>query len=345
MDDGDPAGGEWNFDDRNRETPPDDWSPPPPPRFEPDATTREVLSWVSERYPDAWGAADEFGWPVTRAGAQSALEQFVSARLPTFGPYQDAMVDGEWALSHSLLSTSLNLGLLHPREAVGAAEAAYRRGEAPIQSVEGFVRQVLGWREFVRHVYRRAMPALNEANQLSQTRPLPGLYYSGETSMRCLSAAVDHVYTRGYAHHIERLMLLSNFALVYGADPHELNRWFHFAFVDAFHWVTTPNVVGMGTFAADVLSSKPYASSGNYVDRMSDYCESCPYDVSSTTGESACPFNALYWDFLKRNEETLRGTGRMGLMYSHVDGKDDDEWDAIRDRVRTIREQAASGGL
>jgi deoxyribodipyrimidine photolyase-related protein len=345
MDGGDPVGGEWNYDDRNRETPPEDWSPPPVRRFEPDETTREVLAWVEERYPDAWGSADDFGWPVTRTQALEALDQFVSDRLPVFGPYQDAMVDGRWALAHSLLSPALNLGLLHPAEVVSAAEAAYDAGDAPLNSVEGFVRQVLGWREFVRHVYRRAMPAMGEANQLSATRSLPELYYTGETAMRCLEEAVGHVWHHGYAHHIERLMVLSNFALIFGADPHELNRWFHLGFVDAYHWVTTPNVVGMGTFATDVLSSKPYAASGNYVDRMSDYCGSCRYDVDETTGDAACPFNALYWDFLRRNESALRNTGRMGLVYANADRKDADEWDRIADRVGTIRDLAADGDL
>ncbi len=204
---------------------------------------------------------------------------------------------------------------------------------------------MIGWREFMRHVYRESMPAMGEANQLDQTRDLPEAYWTGDTDMVCLSEAVGHVRDHGYAHHIERLMVLANFALIYGADPHELNRWFHLGFVDAFHWVTTPNVVGMGTFATDALSSKPYASSANYVNGMSDYCSGCPYYHTKTTGEGACPFNALYWDFLKDNEETLRGTGRMGLMYSHVDGKDDEEWAAIRERAAEVREMGADGTL
>ncbi|SHG82741.1 cryptochrome/photolyase family protein [Halobaculum gomorrense] len=357
-DDGDPVGGEWNYDDENRETPPDDWSPPPVPEFDPDEITREVHEFVVDRYGGHWGNAelDGFAWPVTREEALHALAQFVEVRLPEFGPYQDAMVEGEWALDHSLLSPAINLGLLHPREAVEVVVDAYRDsggsdgadgadGAVPLNSVEGFVRQVIGWREFVRHVYRESMPEMSEANQLDQTEPLPEAYWTGDTDMVCLSEAVSHVRDRGYAHHIERLMVLANFALVYGTDPHELNRWFHLGFVDAFHWVTTPNVVAMGSFATDVLSSKPYASSANYVNEMSDYCSGCPYSHTKTTGEGACPFNALYWDFLKRNEETLRGTGRMGLMYSHVDGKDDEEWDAIRKRADAIRELGANGTL
>jgi deoxyribodipyrimidine photolyase-related protein len=347
MDDGEPAGGQWNYDEDNRETPPDDWEPPAVPEFDPDELTREVLSFVTDRYDDHWGNADPdaFRWPVTRQEAKAALDQFVAVRLSAFGDYQDAMVHGEWALAHSLLSAAINLGLLHPMEAVEAAEAAYERGDAPLNAVEGFVRQLLGWREFMRHVYRRAMPDMASANQLDQTRDLPPAYYEGDTDMVCLDEAVGHVYEHGYAHHIERLMVLSNFALVYGADPHELDEWFYFAFVDAYDWVTTPNVVGMGSFATDVLSSKPYASSGNYINKMSDYCRRCPYAVSKTTGENACPFNSLYWDFLKEHEDLLRGTGRMGLMYSHVDRKDDDEWAAIRERAAEVRELAAAGDL
>ncbi|GAB3416189.1 cryptochrome/photolyase family protein [Haloparvum alkalitolerans] len=341
-----PAGGAWNFDEENRETPPDDWAPPERATFEPDALTREVHDWVTAAF-ETWGASsiDDFAWPVTAAEAEAALERFVAERLPAFGDYQDAMVEGEPWLAHSLLSPAINLGLLDPMRAVRAAEDAYERGEAPINAVEGFVRQLLGWREFVRHVYRAAMPELADANRLDNHRDLPPAFWDGETEMTCLSEAVEHVRAFGYAHHIERLMVLSNFALLYGADPHELNEWFHLGFVDAYHWVTTPNVVAMGSFATDALSSKPYASSGNYVNEMSDYCASCPYAVSRTTGEGACPFNALYWDFLKENEETLRGTGRMGLMYNHVDDKDDEEWAAIRDRAREVRERAAAGEL
>ena len=389
MDGDDPVGGEWNYDDLNQETPPDDWEPPARPRFEPDDRTRETHAWVRDRF-DTWGedGLDEFAWPVTREESLAALDAFVREGLASFGRYEDAMVTGEPFLSHSLLSPAINLGLLDPREPVRAVEAAYEergvepgaydpdersaaggtettldafgegsaddsggesddadRPPVPLNAVEGFVRQVIGWREFMRHVYREAMPELATANQLGQSRDLPPAYWDGDTDMTCLSEAVGHVREYGYAHHIERLMVLSNFALLYGADPGELNEWFHLGFVDAYHWVTTPNVVAMGSFGTDVLSSKPYASSGNYVNRMSDHCASCPYAVSRTTGEGACPFNALYWDFLKENEETLRGTGRMGLMYSHVDNKDDEEWTAIRERAATVRELAADGEL
>ncbi|EMA57794.1 cryptochrome/photolyase family protein [Halorubrum lipolyticum] len=366
MEGDEPVGGEWNYDDLNRETPPDGWEPPERPRFEPDDLTRETHAWVRERF-DTWGTDSlaGFAWPVTRAEAREALDAFVRDRLPSFGRYEDAMVEGEPFLSHSLLSPAINLGLLDPREPVRAVEAAYAergvepgaydptgddaggtdRSPVPLNAAEGFVRQVIGWREFTRHVYREAMPALASANQLDQSRPLPPAYWDGDTEMRCLSEAVGHVREYGYAHHIERLMVLSNVALLYGTDPAELNEWFHLGFVDAYHWVTTPNVVAMGSFGTDVLSSKPYAASGSYVNRMSDYCASCPYAVSRTTGEGACPLNALYWDFLAEKEEALRGTGRMGLMYSHLDDKDESELTTIRERAVAVREMAASGEL
>ncbi|MFB6102529.1 MAG: cryptochrome/photolyase family protein [Haloplanus sp.] len=344
LDGDDPVGGRWNYDEENRETPPESWSPPPVPAFEPDDLTRDTLDWVDDRF-DTWGTGEGFAWPVTRAQALDALEQFVTHRLSEFGPYQDAMVGGEFALAHSLLSASLNLGLLRPGEVVDAAVDAWERDAAPLASVEGFVRQVLGWREFMRHVYRRTMPGLAEDDLLDRSRALPPLYYDGETEMQCLDEAVSHVFDHGYAHHIERLMVLSNFALLFGADPHELNEWFQFGFVDAYHWVTTPNVLGMGAFATDAFTSKPYAASGNYIDRMSDHCDACRYDVDATTGERACPFNALYWDCLQEHEETLRGTGRMGLMYAQADRKSDSEWAAIRERAARLRERAASGEL
>jgi len=354
MADGEPVGGEWNYDDQNRETPPEDWDAPPIPGFEYGEGIREVESWVRERfdggydespYGGSWADPADFSWPVTRRQAVRALDHFVSHRLPTFGDYQDAMRKRDWALAHSLLSTSLNLGLLHPSEVVERAIEAYRDGDAPLNCVEGFVRQVIGWREFLRHVYRREMPELASANSLAATEDLPELYWTGETEMACLSDVVDGVRTRGYSHHIERLMILSNFGLLFGVEPAQLNRWFHAGYVDAFHWVTTPNVVEMGLYGADAFATKPYAASANYVDKMSDHCGDCPYYKTKTTGEGACPFNTLYWDFLDRNEERLRSNHRMGLVYSHVDDKSEAELTAIRERAETVRERAQRGDL
>ena len=354
MDDGEPVGGEWNYDESNREFPGEEYDPPDPPRFEPDDLTENVIEWVGEEfaggydeppYGGSWADPGAFVWPVTREEALDALADFVEHRLPEFGPYQDAMLDEEWALNHALLSVPLNLGLLHPREVVERALDAHDERDLPLSSVEGFVRQVIGWREFMRHTYRRAMPDLAMANGLDADHDLPDFYWTGDTEMACLADVVGSVRERGYSHHIERLMVLSNFALLYGVRPAAINRWFHAAYVDAYHWVTTPNVIGMGVFGSDRLSTKPYAASANYLDDMSDYCGDCAYDPDETTGENACPFNALYWDFLGRNEDRLRKNHRMGLVYSHWDDKDDDERAAIRDRVGEIRDLARTGDL
>jgi len=354
MDGDEPVGGEWNYDVQNRETPPDDWAPPDPPTFEPDETTRAVQSWVEMEfsggydespYGGDWADPEPFRWPVTRRQAVRALDHFVEHRLADFGPYQDAMVGGEWAMAHSLLSAALNLGLLGPAEVVERAIDAYEDGDAPLNSVEGFVRQVIGWREFVRHVYRREMPGLAAANQLGAEESLPDFFWTGETEMACLSTTIEGVRRRGYAHHIERLMLQSNFALLLGVEPAQVNRWFQSAYVDAFHWVTTPNVVEMGLFGSGAFATKPYAASANYVDKMSDHCSRCPYYKTKTTGEGACPFNALYWDFLDRNEDDLRSNHRMGLVYSHLDDKGEEERTEIKERADELRARAERSDL
>jgi len=253
----------------------------------------------------------------------------------------------DWAMAHALLGSSINLGLLHPWEVVQRIEQAYyERDDIPLNSAEGVLRQLIGWREFMRHVYRHSMPRLADANQLGATQDLPEFYWTGETNMACLRETVEDVQQRGYSHHIQRLMVLANFATLWGVEPAELNEWFHATYVDAYHWVTTPNVVEMGQYADGVFASKPYVSSANYIDKMSDYCGDCYYYKTKDTGEKACPFNALYWDFLDRNEEQLRSNHRMGLMYSHVDSKQDSgEMDAIKDRVATLREKATYGEL
>jgi deoxyribodipyrimidine photolyase-related protein len=348
MADGDPVGGEWNYDANNRDVPPTDWDAPPVPAHKSGSTLEDVSSWVADEF-ETWGSQEleTFPWPVTRNGALEQLDQFIAKRLPDFGPYQDAMREADWAMSHALLSGAVNIGLLHPLEVIGAIERAYdERQEVPLSSAEGAIRQVLGWREFMRHIYRHTMPELASANQLNADANLPEIYWTGETDMRCLSATIEDVHQRGYAHHIQRLMVLANFATMWGVEPAELNRWFHATYIDAYHWVTTPNVVEMGQYGHGVFATKPYVSSANYVEKMSDYCEDCAYDPDADTTPNACPFNALYWDFLDRNEEPLRSNHRMGLMYSHVDSKrESGEMDAIRERVDTLREQATDGDL
>jgi deoxyribodipyrimidine photolyase-related protein len=347
MADGSPVGGEWNYDDENQEFPPDDWDAPSVLEHDYGDTTVETAAWVTAEF-DTWGATDlsEFPWPITRRQACRQLDHFVTERLPEFGPYQDAMRSDDWAMSHALVGAAINLGLLHPVEVIERIETAYERDGVALNSVEGSIRQILGWREFMRHVYRHAMPELTTANQLGATHDLPDLYWTGDTDMECLSRTVDDVHTRGYSHHIQRLMVLANFATLWGVEPTELNDWFHATYVDAYHWVTTPNVVEMGQYGHGVFSTKPYVSSANYIDRMSDYCGDCRYFKTKDTGDRACPFNALYWDFLDRNEETLRSNHRMALMYSHVDDKQESgDMDDIRERVTDLREMAADGDL
>jgi deoxyribodipyrimidine photolyase-related protein len=352
MADGEPMGGEWNYDDENREPVPDDYDPPDPPAFEPDDVTAETAAWVAETFDGSyddppyggdWADPEPFRWPVTREEALAALDHFAEERLASFGPYQDALSDDEWAGHHSLLSSSINLGLLRPAEVIETVlSAAKADPDVPLNSTEGFLRQVLGWREFVRQVYRLEMPGMASANQLDATEPLPDAYWTGETDMRCLSRAVESVRERGYSHHIQRLMVLSNFATLVGVEPAELDRWFRAGYVDAFHWVTVPNTMSMGTYGSDALATKPYVASANYVDRMGDHCSACPYDPDATYGEDACPFNALYWEFLDRNEDDLRSNHRMGLVYSHLDERDRE---AVRDQADDVRERLSDGDL
>ena len=346
MDGDDPLGGSWNYDDKNREFPPASWDAPPVPDPEYDEQTEETSAWVGDSF-DTWGDSEDFVWPVTRAQARDCLEHFVDHRLASFGPYQDAMRSGDWAMSHALLSAAVNIGLLHPAEVIGAVEDAYQESDdVGLASAEGCIRQLLGWREFMRHVYRHAMPELATANQLEATHDLPEFYWTGDTEMNCLAETVGDVRAHGYSHHIQRLMVLANFAPLWGVEPAELNDWFHATYIDAYHWVTTPNVIEMGQYGHGVFATKPYVSSANYVEDMSDYCSGCAYDPDRDTGEGACPFNALYWDFLDRNEEKLRSNHRMGLMYSHVDSKRDSEaMDEIRDRVTDLRAALADGEL
>ena len=345
-DDGDPVGGEWNYDDDNQQFPPEAWDSPPVYELEHDDLTERTSAWVTEEF-DVWGAEDELVWPVTRAQAKAKLAHFLEHRLPEFGPYQDAMRSDDWAMAHALLGSSINVGLLHPWEVVEAIEETYHeRADVPLNSVEGIIRQLIGWREFMRHVYRHSMPALEEANQLNATQELPEFYWSGETNMACLRETVEDVRARGYSHHIQRLMVLANFATLWGVEPARLNEWFHATYVDAYHWVTTPNVVEMGQYGDGVFASKPYVSSANYIDKMSDYCGDCHYYKTKDTGDRACPFNALYWDFLDRNEDRLRSNHRMGLMYSHVDSKrESGAMDDIRARVAELRNKNDYGEL
>lgn len=340
--DGDrPIGGKWNFDDENRRPPPRAWrtshSPlpiPDVPAFAPDAITREVIAEVAQ-VETAWGALDGFALPVTREGALAFFADFIAHRLPDFGPYEDAMVRGQPVLFHSMLSPLLNIGLLERDELCMAAEQAYREGRAPLNSVEGFIRQLIGWREFVYACYWREMPGLREMNALNATRPLPQFYWDGRTEMACLRECVKGVWERGYTHHIQRLMVLCNFALIAGIRPQEVNEWFFATYVDAYDWVVTPNVVGMGMYGdGGIVGTKPYAASANYIHKMSTYCEGCRYAPKQRLGERACPFNALYWDFVARNADVLSANPRTSMPVMALRKMKADEVAALRAQAK-----------
>jgi deoxyribodipyrimidine photolyase-related protein len=321
MDGDEPAGGTWNYDSENRETFGKDGPAdvPAPKRFRPDATTREVIALVNDRFADHPGTLGDFDWPVTPRQARAALKDFVAHRLDRFGPYEDAMWMGLPYVYHSRLSSALNLHLLDPREALAAAEEAYADGRARLQSVEGFVRQIIGWREFIRGVYWRFMPEYAERNAFGHDAPLPRIYWTGETDMVCLHECVTQTLRLGYAHHIQRLMVTGLFAMLLGVDPREVHRWYLAVYVDAVEWVEMPNVLGMSQFAdGGLMSTKPYAASGKYIQRMSNYCDGCRYDPSNRAGDDACPFTVLYWEFLVRHETRLSQNPRMGLQVKNV---------------------------
>jgi deoxyribodipyrimidine photolyase-related protein len=316
-----PAGGEWNFDAENRKALSAKVAPPPRLRFAPDETTRAVMALAEARFGDHFGETEAFGWPVTRAEALRALDDFITHALPRFGDYQDAMKGGAPFLFHSLLSPALNIGLLSPREVCAAAEVAWRSGAAPLNAVEGFVRQILGWREYIRGVYWTLMPEYAERNALGATRALPAFYWTGETTMRCLSQVIGDTRKFAYSHHIQRLMVTGNFALLAGVAPREIERWYLAVYADAFEWVEMPNTLGMAVFAdGGHMASKPYAASGAYIDRMSDFCAGCAYDVKQKTGPGACPFNYLYWAFLIRQKDKLAHNPRLAMPYRILAG-------------------------
>jgi deoxyribodipyrimidine photolyase-related protein len=316
MEGGEPAGGQWNFDHDNRKALPDDAFLPRRRRFAPDAATREVLDMVEARFAGHFGDLEPFGWAVTRQDALAALDHFVTDCLSGFGDYQDAMKTGEDFLLHAVISPYLNCGLLTAREVCDRAEESWRAGRAPLNAVEGFIRQVIGWREFVRGIYWTRMPDYPLTNHLNSSRPLPAFYWTGETDMACLRECVAATRRNAYAHHIQRLMVTGNFALLAGVAPAEIEEWYLVVYADAYDWVELPNVHGMVMHAdGGLLGSKPYAASGAYIDRMSDYCAGCRYDPDVKSGPDACPFNYLYWNFLIENEGRLARNPRMAMPY------------------------------
>jgi deoxyribodipyrimidine photolyase-related protein len=331
MEGDEPAGGRWNFDAENRKPADADLFMPKPLLFRPDETTREVIELVSARFADHFGDLTPFHWAVTREEAERALDRFIEERLPSFGDYQDAMLEGQPFLYHALISPYINVGLLDPLAVCRRVEDAWRGGHCPLNAAEGFIRQIIGWREYVRGVYWLKMPDYAQMNHLEATRDLPEFYWSGETDLNCIRQVVAQTREHAYAHHIQRLMVTGNFALLAGINPEQVHRWYLEVYADAFEWVEMPNTIGMSQFAdGGILGSKPYAASGAYIDRMSDYCGSCRYDVKKKTGKDACPFNALYWDFLARNREKLGRNQRLAQIYRNWDRMDGEKRDAYR---------------
>ncbi|MCY7280750.1 MAG: cryptochrome/photolyase family protein [Sphingomonas bacterium] len=329
--DGKPEGGQWNLDKENRAPPKRGLNYPEPMHFAPDETTIEVMTLVADRFGHHFGRLENFGLPVTAAQARRALGHFIQTALRDFGTYQDAMVTGQDWLYHSWLSPALNLGLLTPLEVAQAAADAYATRAVPLNAAEGFIRQIIGWREYVRGYYWLEMPAVADANALGATRPLPEFYWTGETDMLCMAEAIRNTRDHGYAHHIQRLMVLGNFAMLAGVQPQQVADWFLVVYVDAYEWVELPNVIGMSQHAdGGRLATKPYAGGGAYINRMSDHCGTCRYDVKQKTGPDACPFNALYWDFLARHERRFRRNRRMTKMYASWDRMDPVVRDAYR---------------
>ena len=321
-----PAGGKWNFDHDNRKAAPEDVTVDGPLRFDPDATTREVLELVQARFGDNFGTLELFWFATTRAEALQALDHFITNALPRFGDYQDAMLNENEFLYHAILSPYLNIGLLNVTEICEAAADAYAAGHAPINAAEGFIRQIIGWREYVRGIYFLEGPDYTARNILGHDRDLPWFYWGGETRMNCVAKAVGQTRTQAYAHHIQRLMVTGNFALLAGIDPAQVHEWYLAVYADAFEWVEAPNTIGMSQFAdGGVIASKPYVSSGAYINRMSDHCKSCHYSVSAKTGDTACPFNLLYWHFLDRHRDRFSNNPRMGNMYRTWDRMDADK--------------------
>ena len=340
MDSEKPVGGQWNFDSENRKPAKSGAAIPKPLHFEPNDITRQVIAMVEARFGDHIGHTAKFGFAVTREDALKQQAHFLEHALPLFGDYQDAMLTGEPFLWHSILSPYLNIGLLDPLALCREVEARYQAGNVPLNAAEGFIRQIIGWREYVRGIYWFAGPDYVDRNELTASRPLPSFYWTSETDMHCMSQAIDQTLEHAYAHHIQRLMITGNFALIAGVDPKQVHQWYLAVYADAYEWVELPNTLGMSQFGdGGMLASKPYASSGAYINRMSNYCQSCRYDVKQRTGPDACPFNALYWDFIARNESKLRSNVRMAMPYKNWDRMADADKIALRASAKQFLER------
>ncbi len=336
--DGQPEGGAWNLDKENRKAMPKRLTPPQHRFIAPNPVTRGAISDVARLFPDHFGSLDAFGFATTPDEAAVIVDDFLVNLLPGFGDYQDAMVRGEPWMWHAIISAAMNMGLIDPLAVCRRAEAEYRAGRAPLNAVEGFIRQILGWREYVRGVYWLRMPGFKALNALNADRALPWFYWSGETDMTCVRDTVATTKANAYAHHIQRLMVTGNLAMLLGVHPDAINEWYMVVYADAYEWVELPNVQGMATYAdGGVVGSKPYAGSGAYINRMSDYCGRCRYDVTKRVGPDACPFNALYWDFMIRHERIFSRNPRMALAYRHLERMAPDDRAAVRSEAERIK--------
>lgn len=332
-----PVGGQWNYDKENRKACPTNIKQIPPLMFEPDDITQQVMHTVQQHFADNMGDTANFHYAVTGKQARQAFLHFVDQQLALFGDYQDAMLQGQPYLFHSICSMYLNCGLLDVRWVCQKVEAAWREGKVSLNAAEGFIRQIIGWREYVRGLYWLMMPEYKTRNSLNARTPLPAFYWHGRTKMNCMQQAISHTIEHAYSHHIQRLMITGNFALLAGLDVEQVTDWYLAVYADAFEWVELPNTLGMALFADDgLLASKPYAASGAYINRMGNYCKNCQYNVKDTTGEKACPFNALYWDFLARNQQQLSGNARMQLAYKNWYNKTDEQQQALRQQASIV---------
>ncbi len=339
MDEDKPEGGQWNYDAENRKPAKRDMTMPKPLDFKPDKVTQEVIAMIEAKFPENVGQTKKFGFAVTRQDALKQQQYFLEHALPQFGDYQDAMLTGEPFLWHSILSPYINSGLLDPVALCREVEARYRAGNAPLNAAEGFIRQIIGWREYVRGIYWFAGPDYADRNELGAMRDLPSFYWTGKTDMHCMSEAIGQTLEFAYAHHIQRLMITGNFALIAGVDPRQVHEWYLAVYADAYEWVELPNTLGMSQFGdGGMLASKPYASSGAYINRMSDYCRSCRFDVKQRTGSDACPFNALYWDFIARNEARLKKNPRMAMPYKNWERMTEADKIALQRQARQFLE-------
>ncbi|MEJ6403800.1 cryptochrome/photolyase family protein [Yoonia sp. 2307UL14-13] len=334
MDGDKPEGDKWNYDHENRKPAPDQVDYGGPMQFTPDDTVEEVLTLVENRFGDNFGTLRPFWFATDTGQARQHLARWLTDGLPKFGDFQDAMLNDNRFLYHAIIGLYINAGLLDPLEVCQKAEQAYKDGDAPLNAVEGFIRQIIGWREYVRGIYFREGPDYTSRNGLDHTRKLPAMYWGADTKMNCIAKSVGQTRDEAYAHHIQRLMVTGNFALLAGIDPGEVHEWYLAVYADAYEWVEAPNVIGMSQFAdGGIIASKPYISSGNYIHKMSDYCGSCAYKVKDKTGENACPFNLLYWHFLDRHRDRFEANPRMGNMYRVFDRMNED-------RQKTVLQEA-----